>query len=662
MNWLGVFIALLITPLSLETQASSKFFTYNYGSAPLSKQVIGTAYEPSGSASPLWFTLTGGIITEIFYPTINQPQVGELQFIVTDGKNIYSEQYRDTDSQVRYQDEGLVVQVTGKDRNWNYTYSQEIFSDTASPVLRIRTHFEWLKPGLKVFLVFKPTIQGKKDHTFGEVHSWGFLAGAITAKENETVFASLIASTPWKQSSVESEGTFFDLFGEHRKRQIEGGPGKIFLLGELQNNQESRFTYELALGFGPSPSAALTYAKTAMNASFDQAAEIYSNGWRNYLEALNFGNNKSRFIKENIFARRSAQLIKMHEDKRNRGAFASALIAPKARVRDTYHGALGLLAAGDTTTPLDALHYLAQSQRDDGSWNSDLLNSKSEHAQIALDEIALPILLAGNLYRHGLIRPKNLELEMVRKCASFIILHGPATNVDRWDSTSGLVPSILAIEIAALRTATELTGETLPAMIADLWQSEVERWTLVQQSPLGKNYYLRAQPALSHNGEPSQRVLDLNQSFKNLGPLAPEELIDGGFLDLVRYGIRDPRDTRILNTLRLYDHPLLGISSGLHYRRHNLDHTGTALKEGVFPVLAGERGIYAIAAGDFERARAELHALEISANENGLIPEKLLKNTNAVTPLMWAHSEDILLHSSLEEGSVFDQPNNHSSH
>lgn len=671
MNWFGVFFALLTTTLSLEAQASSSFFTYNYRSAPSAKQLIGTAYEASGTASPLWFALTGGIVTDLFYPSINQPQLGELQFIVTDGKTIYSEQRRDTDSQARYQDEGLVIQVTGKDHNWNYTYSQEIFSDTASPVLRIRTHFEWLKPGLKVFVIFKPTIQGKKDYTFGEAHPWGFLAGAITPRGSEPVFASLVASTPWKQNSVECEGNFFDLSGERRKKQAEAGPGNIFLLGELQKNQGSSFTYELALSFGSSPSAALIYARAAMSTPFDQAAEMYSNRWKNYLDELNYGTNKPHFIKGNLFARRSAQLIKMHQDKRNRGVFAPALTTTKARVRDTYHGAIALIAAGDTTTPLDALHYLAQTQKDDGTWNSDLFDNKSEPGQIALDEIALPILLAGHLYhqeliRQKLIRPKtlelDLELEMIRKSASFILLHGPATDVDRWNSIGGFVPSTIAIEIAALRTATELTGDPLPAVIADRWQSELERWTLVQQSPLGRNYYLRAQPKLRPAGDFSQRVIDLNQLFKTLGPLAPEELIDGGFLDLVRYGIRNPHDIRILNTLQLYDHPMLGISSGLHYRRHNLDLAGTHLKEGAFPVLAGERGIYAVAAGDFERARAELHALEGSANENGLIPEKILKNTNAVTPLMWAHSEDILLHSSLEEGSVFDRPNNHSTH
>ncbi|MEK6706049.1 MAG: hypothetical protein AABZ06_09690, partial [Bdellovibrionota bacterium] len=37
--------------------------------APALKQAIGTAYEPSTAASPVWFTISEGIISEVFYPT-----------------------------------------------------------------------------------------------------------------------------------------------------------------------------------------------------------------------------------------------------------------------------------------------------------------------------------------------------------------------------------------------------------------------------------------------------------------------------------------------------------------------------------------------------------------------------------------------------------------
>ena len=42
------------------------------------KDGIGTAY--SGS-SRLWFTIWNGIVTEMYYPTVDRPQIRDLQFL-----------------------------------------------------------------------------------------------------------------------------------------------------------------------------------------------------------------------------------------------------------------------------------------------------------------------------------------------------------------------------------------------------------------------------------------------------------------------------------------------------------------------------------------------------------------------------------------------------
>lgn len=640
---------------------------YHYEVGPATKQAIGTAYEPTGSASPLWFTLTGGRITELFYPSVDEPQLGELQFIVTDGKSFISQQRQDTLSEVRYQDEGLVIQVHGRDQNQSYTYSQEIFSDSASPALRIRTHFRWLTAGLRVFIAFKPTIHGQSARNFGEATSSYLLAGAITPPGKEPVFATLMASTPWRQTAVALEDSFWNFWmhyflfpPETRSSLLSASSGNLVLLAELQKNDDPELTYELALGFGPSPTAALTYAHTAMSVPFDRAAQNYSDGWKNYLHTLDTGLNKPNFIQSSLFARRSAQMIKMHENKRSRGAFIERLSAPatvptradssrkipKIRIRDSYRGALGLLAAGDTTTPVDTLRYLIHAQNQDGSWRTPSLDSAS--SSIALDEVAFPILLTAQLSRFGLISLNHKELEMIRKSVSYLLSHGPATALDPWDSIGGYLPSTLAIEIAALRSASQLTGDPLPNQVADEWQSQIERWTLTQNGPLGKNYYLRGRSNLSH-------ATGSDLPVGGMGPLTEDSLIDGGFLDLVRYAVRDAHDTRIINTVQLYDRPDLGLSNGLHYHRHPLE---TSL----WPILAAKRGIYAVQAGDFERARAELHALESVANENGLLPAQTQAGLEVACPWIGAHSEAILLHRSIEEGSALEQTDHPPSH
>ena len=56
------------------------------------KNGVGTAYAAS---SKIWFTLFGGIVTEVYYPTVDRPQLRDLQYLITDGKTFFHEEKRD---------------------------------------------------------------------------------------------------------------------------------------------------------------------------------------------------------------------------------------------------------------------------------------------------------------------------------------------------------------------------------------------------------------------------------------------------------------------------------------------------------------------------------------------------------------------------------------
>ena len=55
------------------------------------KDGVGTAYAAS---SRIWFTFWNGIITEAYYPTVDKPQLRDLQYLVTDGKTFFHEEKR----------------------------------------------------------------------------------------------------------------------------------------------------------------------------------------------------------------------------------------------------------------------------------------------------------------------------------------------------------------------------------------------------------------------------------------------------------------------------------------------------------------------------------------------------------------------------------------
>src|SRR5258708_19983876 len=67
------------------------------------KEGLGTAY--SGSCR-LWFTLSHGIINEIYYPTVDQPNTRDFEFLISDGK---------TDADVLALDFFLISQLCAED-------------------------------------------------------------------------------------------------------------------------------------------------------------------------------------------------------------------------------------------------------------------------------------------------------------------------------------------------------------------------------------------------------------------------------------------------------------------------------------------------------------------------------------------------------------------
>src|SRR5882762_7662393 len=66
------------------------------------KDCLGTARN---TTSKVWFTLANGVLSDVYYPTIDNTNVETLQFIVTDGTTFTDLQTRDTTYNVKTLDE-----------------------------------------------------------------------------------------------------------------------------------------------------------------------------------------------------------------------------------------------------------------------------------------------------------------------------------------------------------------------------------------------------------------------------------------------------------------------------------------------------------------------------------------------------------------------------
>src|SRR5580658_10431934 len=91
------------------------------------KDGVGTAYAAS---SRVWFTLWKGIVTEVYYPTVDRPQLRDLQYLITDGKSFFHEEKRNLESKLEHlPDRRVGHRYTNSDPAGHYAIVKEIIAD-----------------------------------------------------------------------------------------------------------------------------------------------------------------------------------------------------------------------------------------------------------------------------------------------------------------------------------------------------------------------------------------------------------------------------------------------------------------------------------------------------------------------------------------------------
>jgi glucoamylase len=235
----------------------------------------------------------------------------------------------------------------------------------------------------------------------------------------------------------------------------------------------------------------------------------------------------------------------------------------------------------------------------------------------------------------------------------------------------------------------EEVGETKAAAylgeLADAWNESIERWTYATGSDLARQigvegYYVRIAPPESDcAASPTEGFVPIKNRPPGQDLDRASHVISPDALALVRFGLRAPDDPRILNTIKVIDALLrIELPQGPSWYRYNDDgygeHSDGTPYDGTgigrpWPLLAGERAHYELAAGNLKGARELLESLEGSSNGSRLLPEQVWDRgdigdrelffgqpSGSACPLVWAHAEYVKLVRSLKEGRIFDQP------
>ena len=669
------------------------------------KAGVGTAFALS---SRLWFTIWQGIVTEVYYPRADRPQLRDLQFLVTDGRTFFHEEKRDLNTTLkRISDDALGFHCENADPQGRYIITKELISDPRLSCLLMRTKLsgkdEAFVAGLKLYALCAPHLE------VGGAGNNGYIVTAnghriLMAHKGDTWMA-LGATVPFKHLSCGFVGISDGWTDLHEDFTMDwefasATDGNIALTGELDLSKTREFT--LGLAFGDSEHRAIANLLQSFGAPFDASLARFKKQWaegtarRNPLQKLSSDGGR--------LYQSSYNLLLAHEDKAFPGALVASLAIPWGEAkgdkdaggyhlvwtRDMVMSATALLAAGDKATPLRALIYLAVAQHADGGFAQNFwVNGETYWSGIQLDEVAFPILLAWHLHREAALAEFDPR-PMVRQAAAYLIRNGPVTEEERWEEASGYSPSTLACTIAALICASHLLrdegdfeGATFMESYADYLEAHIEAWTMTTTGSLVdgiSKYYMRILPEKVGQEHPAE---DKEQRVLHIANHAPDEqsnfpapnIVDGGFLELVRYGIRSPNDPLILDTVKVIDQVLkVDTSSGPTWHRYNHDGYGQGkdgapfVKSGigrVWPLLTGERGHYELAAG--HSTEVCLRAMENLASKTGLLPEQSWdapdqpevymfcgRPTGSAMPLMWAHAEYVKLLRSTQDGKVYD--------
>ena len=732
------------------------------------KTGVGASYEAytdgaykdggrTGTISKVWFSIADGVLTETMYGLIHEAQIKQMRFAVLTSTGLAVEG-PDTVAKTEYlhvDAEGRPLspayRITTTDKQGRFVIEKAIFTDPDRQSLFLRVTVRALKGSVTPYLLLEPHMANTGANDAGAASNM-----ALTANEGET-FLTLKGSKPFAAASAGFIGVSDGLTdlkdGKLDALYASTGAdrGAIMLTGQLPATR-GEVTVDYAIGFGPTAAASAQAADGALKTGYDEVLAGYNSGWESYLASLvELPRLREASMDGGKLLQASALMLKVQEDRTHAGALIASLSNPWGDTvdaskpstgykavwpRDFYQCAMALAALGDIQTPLAAFHYLPTVQvgpntpgnNGVGGWflQKSEVDGTPEWVGVQLDQTAMPIMLGWKLWKQGWLSDDALKTfygKMIKPAADFLVDGGkvglgwnsativpPFTQQERWEEQGGHSPSTTAAVIAGLVTAGEiadLAGDAASAAryraTADDYSAKVESRMVTTKGSLGDGqYFLRLNSDQDPDNKSRVEVRNGQQ------PVAEDQMLDAGFLELVRYGVRPADDPAVLASLPEIDDQSLEDLYRIRYaftfpgvegsfpgwRRYGVDGYGEDTKTGanygagdqmrpgqrgrVWPIFTGERGHYEIARitrrgkpapGALEPVRQTyVKAMELFANDGLLIPEQVWdgvgadtahpyvrgEGTDSATPLAWSHAEYVKLLRSVADGVVWD--------
>jgi glucoamylase len=652
--------------------------------APGDNSFLGRAASPAATADDAWFTGANGVLTNVFYPTLDTSDFTDQQFIVGDAGHTWdqTEKTDATHSVALFNGNALAWTVTNTGSNGKWRITKTIYTDPNRPVVNEKVTFTALSGTLGGYTLYElsnPSQENNGNNDTGQTVTFNGRQMLVDTGANGTASnASALAvgnglgwltqggTTMLSSGFVGTNDGWQDLLGgagpDHTMTNAYSSAtnGNIAQLGQFDLSPvagQTSVSFDLAIGMGATASAAESTADgelTTLAGNETGVLTSYVNQWSSWLGGLNTygGLGGEQFLV-------SAMGLKASQDPIS-GAIVAGIGHPwgdsfstadpsysRTWARDMYNIVTGLLLAGDNTDADSSVHFLFDhQQQSDGHFPQNSFTSGAPSwTGIQLDETAYPIVLAWQLRTvDPALVGSSYYTNHILPAANYLVAHGPSSSQERWEENGGYSPSTIAAEIAGLYLASQIAsqnGDSSHASsfqsTADSWAANVANWTYTTNGPFGDGqYFVRITP----NGAPNNGA---TVSLANGGGTFNQNaVVDNGFLQLVDLGILPANDPRVANTIAVTANTNTNenagslaelLPNGLDFFRYNHDGYGEPASGGnwtgagvgrLWPILDGEYGQYQYLLG--RKVAPYVTDLQHYASPAGLLSEQVWDN------------------------------------
>src|SRR3984893_11030647 len=321
------------------------------------KDCVGTA---TGTGSKVWYTVAGGVLSDVYEPTIDNTNVSTLQYIVTDGATFTDLQTRDMTYTVTADPTGMACTVTSTDAKHGFRLITTYITDPASDTVLMHTRLRDL-PGsgtnlaaLHLYARLDAHVNGNGgggsgntgansgvvDTSAGAPVAVVFSTNTVTNAVNRDYAVPTymaLAGTAAQAASVGYAGTLSDgltqLDTAHALTPCTSAPGGHIVATENVTPGHGN-SVTLALGFGRTQAQSVSVAKGSLSHPFGQIAARYLHGWAVYDGGLRppaadrpgLAQVQAASLDRHYYL--SANVLKASEDKTYPGAIVASLASP----------------------------------------------------------------------------------------------------------------------------------------------------------------------------------------------------------------------------------------------------------------------------------------------------------------------------------------------